>query len=94
MSSVKHQPATPLPYRAEEFTVKAVSHGAWFTVARTNEPRFTPEARRQHAENLARAANAYPKLVEALRRCAQADRDDYDAAGAAEDLLSDLGEAP
>jgi hypothetical protein len=63
----KHTPAAPLEYRAEAFTVKAISHGQWYTVARTNEPRFTPEGRKMNAAYLAHAANAYPKLVEALR---------------------------
>lgn len=64
--TAKHTPAEPLPYSAERFAVKSFWRGRAYTVARTNEPRFTPEGREQNAAYLVHAANAYPKLVEAL----------------------------
>ena len=62
-----HKPATPLPFRSEDTTVKYVTHGAWHTIARLNDKKYTNEANKENAAYLAHAANAYPKLVAALR---------------------------
>ena len=62
------KPTTPLPFRSEDTTVKCVTHGAWHTIARLNDKKYTNEANKENAAYLAHAANAYPKLVAALRR--------------------------
>jgi len=56
---------TPGPYRAEGGAIKAISHGRWFTVARVDRGKFTPEGR----ENNARLLAAAPEMLEALRGC-------------------------
>lgn len=53
-----HSPI-PGPFRADGNTVKAVSHGQWFTVLRCDNPRFTPEATQRMAAHVAFALNAY-----------------------------------
>lgn len=63
-------PATPLPFRAEGCSVRAMSHGQWFAVASTSNRKFTQEGKHTNAVYLAHTANAYPKLVEALRELA------------------------
>lgn len=66
--STKHTPATPIDFRAEGNTVKAVSHGVWFTIARCLYAKLTRAGNEQNAAYIAHASNAYPRLVDAARK--------------------------
>lgn len=70
----KAGPPIPGPYRAEGRTVKAVSHGRWFSVARVDNPRFTEEAKERTAKFLATA----PELLKALQDLASCGVQDHD----------------
>lgn len=65
-------PPIPGPYRAERNSVKAISHGKWFTVARVDNPRFTPEAKERMAEFIAVGPDLYAAcqhLLELVEQC-------------------------
>lgn len=84
--NVHHTPVTPLPWTVEDggmFEAQVV--GPVEGVAQT----ILHNGQRQNADYIAHAANAYPKLVEALRKCADAGSP---AADDAFDLLHSLGE--
>lgn len=95
-----NKPATPLPFRADGVMVKYVSHGEWRTIARAQNTLLIPAAHEENARYLAHAANAYPRLVEALRelayRCDGEEGVREDGSNiqtyAAAALLRDLGE--
>lgn len=54
---------TPAPWRAEKGSVKAISHGKWFTVALVDKKRFTNDGRKANASLIAAA----PDMLEALK---------------------------
>jgi molybdopterin-guanine dinucleotide biosynthesis protein A len=58
------------PFRAEANTVKAISHGSWFTVVRCDNPKFTPEAKAEMAAHVAHCLNANA-TIKALREALQ-----------------------
>lgn len=97
--TIKHQPATPLPWtayamgdRIEVYQDDGQGNGDAINVTtRDGQP---------NAAYIAHAANAYPKLVQALRDAAEAiqnpmgaRRSKDGAAAAANALLKKLGEA-
>lgn len=72
----------PLPFFADDRTVKHWDHGHTYTVACIDpNNRFTPESRPDFAAYLAHAANMYPELVEALQDFLGASDDDLDFNG-------------
>jgi len=93
----KHTPATPLPFSVDEqrYQIRIVGSKRNKTIAMTG--RIDDETRQQSAY-IAHAANAYPRLVEALRdmlaaeELVRADKAVEKAWGAAYDLLRELGE--
>lgn len=97
MSSAKHAPATPLPWKSEDdgrfllvFHGEQKPVGAFFPVLDYNEA-IHPDSRADY-EYIAHAANAYPKLVAALD-LAYAKLDDKGAREEIGALLHELGEA-
>ena len=58
--------ATPGPFRAEGASIKAVSHGKWFTVARFDGTGHTKEANEQNCAAFASAVNHHADLVPLL----------------------------
>jgi hypothetical protein len=64
----RNQP-TPGPYRSDGNTVKAVSHGRWFTLCRVDNKIFTAEGKEANAAFITRACNAHRDLLEALELC-------------------------
>ena len=69
MDSFKHQPATPLPWKRVDWLNGAVT-GEGFTPifsGSTDHGELVIEGRPRDFAYIAHAANAYPKLVEALR---------------------------
>lgn len=61
MNNTPH--TAPGPYRAEGQSIKAISHGSWFTIARVENKRLTPKAKQDTAVLLAAA----PDLLAALK---------------------------
>ena len=95
MNAVKHQPATPLPWHSNDRHVYSggtdKTHDPDFAVTHSTSGRWYRAVRKpEDAAYIAHAANAYPKLVEALRDLT-GESGDYRAAEA---LLRELGEAP
>ncbi len=103
-TALKHQPATPLPWRTERERdgVRQIKGKSPYFVARVHGP-FTVgdpagvgyEGAEANAAYIAHAANAYPKLVRALENVALAfgDGEREIAAKEAAVLLRELGEA-
>lgn len=87
MSTVKHQPATPLPFSTKDDDIIYGADGS---------DAGAPEVSDQNLAYVIHAANAYPKLVEALRKLVRQAMPDPDKATgahiAAASLLGDLGE--
>lgn len=73
MSNVKHQPATPLPWhvggvktpKRGEYPAYPINNAAHENIAQL--PIYARGGSNRDAAYIAHAANAYPKLVEALR---------------------------
>lgn len=92
MSAVKHQPATPLPWRsthpmklddsAPRHGLVRIDAGHFPSVAQMVEYDKRNAVPVQDARYIAHAANAYPKLVEALRA---ASRELWQALGGGDD---------
>lgn len=57
---------TPGPWRADGSTVKAVSHGQWFKIARADGLRYTQSGNEANAEFIVRACNSHEELLAAL----------------------------
>lgn len=94
MSAVKRQPATPLPwYPAYGLTTGAV-HSKPLNEQSKETRLSAPNLHRSDAAYIFHAANAYPKLVEALRVIVKGWDSDTSACINAKALLRDLGEAP
>lgn len=100
MSAVKHQPATPLPFEVHEATSTRVG----FDIQSAEGAALIAYNLRlsEDAAYIAHAANAYPKLVEALRAAANhinritnpaANYGEFQEVRTARALLRDLGEA-
>jgi hypothetical protein len=62
-TEAKHTP-TPGPWKVFGNSIKAVSHGKWFTIARVEPKLFT----REGAQSNARLIAAAPDLLAALRK--------------------------
>jgi hypothetical protein len=94
----KHTPATPLPFSVDVSPFKIYVHGNAGPRNICESPRLD-EHSRQDAAYIAHAANAYSKLVEALRLAAngldttgQTTKQSNDARNHARALLRELGE--
>lgn len=61
---------TPGPWRAEGGSIKAISHGRWFTVARAERKKFTPEGIAGNAQLLAAAPDLLAALEDLFEHCA------------------------
>ena len=53
---------TPGPWKAEGKSIKAISHGTWFTIARVDYKKLTDEGNAANAQLIAAA----PELLQAL----------------------------
>lgn len=85
-------PATPLPWRATKKAVMPKVFGPECGLYRSSEQVAAP-GNEKDAAYIAHAANAYPKLIEALRHCIRVSPlRDTPADDEAEALLRDLGE--
>ena len=92
MTPVKHQPATPLPWGSEIDAMIAKCDAA---VLKSEYRKATDEIAgfvQGHRDYIVHAANAYPKLVEALRYIL-AHPDDKAQRERGANLLRELGEA-
>lgn len=90
------KPASPLPWRAENGMVQYNVHGqhdmcAGYSIVADAWDRHTDDHRAQDAAYIVLAANAFPKLVEALEHAESALEE---AIGIVEDQLVTRGHAP
>lgn len=88
MTALKRKPATPLPWHSEAPMGGIRTSGYHLYTAHTSGVQNT---RREDSQYIVHAANAYPKLVKALRFFAERSRFGAELARARE-LLAGLGE--
>lgn len=84
--AVKHQPATPLPWVVVKDGAYTVIDSVPPNAKRFGVVRYIGEPTAQNAAYIVHAANAYPKLIEALRVQAKLN-------GVPSAILRELGEA-
>ena len=58
---------TPGPWIQENGSIKAVSRGHWFPVARIEKRKFTPEGIEANAAFIVRACNTHDEMLAALK---------------------------
>lgn len=97
--STKHKPATPLPWESSRNSSNPHNGSGWRDVLSTGaefSPCYVGEGIEADAAYIAHAANAYPRLVEALRSLHDAYGKDSKSKAAAlvgtRHLLRELGE--
>lgn len=63
--TTKHTPGpiAPGPWRVHGKLIQSIDHQAWYTVAKVDNPLFTPESNKANATLIASA----PELLEALK---------------------------
>lgn len=89
---MKHEPATALPWKAASAFVNNAPNVGVVTTGKWGAANVAQCSEQKNADYIAHAANAYPRLVAALRACLDA-RETWTAEEhAAYGLLRELGE--